>query len=165
MMSTMADLTDAEVRLRAFQFLEDASTRFSGPLPRDLLVAGFEMAGRRVPLMGPQGIFKPAVIPEIPLSITTAPIVEGRSPRYDDTQGPDELLRYRYRGEDPQHHENVGLRLAMRQRAPLIYFYGVERGWYLAEWPVFIVGDDPAKLTFMVEFGERQDLDRSATAD
>jgi putative restriction endonuclease len=38
----------------------------------------------------------------------------------------------------------------MRQRVPLVYFHGVVPGKYLAVWPVFIVGDDPAKFTFTV---------------
>ena len=39
--------------------------------------------------MGPQGIFKPAVVPEVPLSITTVPVVEGRDRPYEDEVGAD----------------------------------------------------------------------------
>jgi putative restriction endonuclease len=106
--------------------------------------------------MGPQGIFKPKAIPEIPLSITTVPIVDGEDRPYDDGFGEDGLLRYRYRGSDPFHHENVGLRLAMQRQVPLIYFHGVIPGLYLAEWPVYIVGDNPAALTFTVGVEERR---------
>jgi putative restriction endonuclease len=98
-----------------------------------------------VPLLGPQGIFKPAVLPELPLSITTAP--DGP---YDDSFTPAGLLSYRYRGVDPNHRDNVGLREAMRLKTPLVYFHGVVPGQYLAIWPVFIVGDDPSGLTFTV---------------
>lgn len=100
--------------------------------------------------MGPQGIFKPAVIPEIPLNITTAPVVAGKDRPYADEMGPDAFLRYRYRGFNPNHHENVGLRKAMTRQVPLVYLYGTGRGLYRPEWPVFIVGDDPAALTFTV---------------
>ena len=100
--------------------------------------------------MGPQGIFKPAVLPELPLSITTVPVVEGRPRPYEHEVGSDAFLRYRYRGEDPDHHENVGLRKAMQRQVPLIYLYGIVPGRYRLEWPVFIVGDDPASLTFTV---------------
>lgn len=41
-------------------------------LPRSLLAEGFAYAGTRVPLLGPQGIFKPRIL-TAPLSITTAP--------------------------------------------------------------------------------------------
>jgi putative restriction endonuclease len=67
-------------------------------------------------------------------------------------------MQYKYRGTDAMHRDNVGLRLAMHRRSPLIYFYGLVPGWYAAEWPVYIVTDDPGSLTFSVEIGERQSL-------
>ena len=153
----MDDL-DAHVRLAAFRFLEE-QVRLApedGALARDLLTRGFNYEGQRVPLMGPQGIFKPRILREIPLSITTVPITEGETRPYDDAFGPDGLLRYRYRGTNPAHHENVGLRTAMHRQVPLIYFHGVVPGLYVAEWPVYIVGDDPAALTFTVSVEERR---------
>ena len=98
---------------------------FGDVLPRKTLAQGFVLNDTRVPLLGPQGIFKPAVL-EVPLSITTAP-----SGPYDDSFGP-ELLRYRYRGTDPSHRDNVGLRLALEHRLPLVYFFGLMPGKYLA---------------------------------
>jgi len=68
-------------------------------------------------------------------------------------------LRYRYRGTDPHHRENVGLREAMRRGVPLIYFYGVIPGRYAAEWPVYVVADDPAALTFSVAMDDVARLD------
>jgi putative restriction endonuclease len=53
-----------------------------GALPEKLLEQGFTYEGRRVPLLGPQGIFKPRVLREIRLSITTIPIVEGETRPY-----------------------------------------------------------------------------------
>jgi putative restriction endonuclease len=41
----------------------------------------------------------------------------------------------------------------MRRRVPLIYLHGVAEGWYVAAWPVFIVQDDPAGLTFTALVG------------
>lgn len=148
-----ADEMDAFVRARAFAFLEDLSLSYGQALPRDLLVRGFELDGLRVPLMGPQGIFKPAVLPKsvgIPLSITTTPPVEGKPRPYEDSVDESGLIRYRYRGTDPRHHENVGLRKAMLQRKPLVYFFGLMEGKYAAAWPSFIVGDDLQNLTFTV---------------
>jgi putative restriction endonuclease len=136
------DDIDAEVRLAAFRFLEEQRRLASdeGVLTRKVLEQGFVYEGHRVPLMGPQGI-KPRVLHQMPLSITTVPVVEGEARPYDDAFGEDGLLRYRYRGTDPRHHENVGLRLAMQRRVPLIYFHGVVPGLYVAEWPVYIVGE------------------------
>ncbi len=143
---------DSQVRSLAFRWLREQVDRLGDDvLPRALLAQGFVFQGSRVPLLGPQGIFKPRVLPEIPLSITTAP----RGP-YDDSFGSDGLLAYRYRGTDPGHRENVGLRLAMRHGIPLVYFHGVVPGKYLAVWPVFIVGDDPQGLTFTVAVDDAQ---------
>jgi putative restriction endonuclease len=150
--------SDQAVRLAAFRFLEE-QLRLSGEegaIRRSVLERGFVLEGERVPLLGPQGIFKPRVLDAIPLSITTVPVVQGEARPYDDAFGPDGLLRYRYRGTDPSHHENRGLRLAMQLQVPLVYFHGIVPGLYAAEWPVFIVGDDPAGLTFTVSVDERR---------
>jgi putative restriction endonuclease len=48
------------VRLAAFAFLTEQTQLHGEVLPRDQLAAGFQLDGQRVPLMGPQGIFKPA---------------------------------------------------------------------------------------------------------
>lgn len=151
-------IDDAQIRLAAFKFLEEQRRLAAdeGVLPRKILVEGFVHEGQRVPLMGPQGIFKPRVLVDIPLSITTVAVVEGETRPYDDAFGEDGRLRYRYRGRDPQHHENVGLRLALQRRVPLIYFHGIVPGLYVAEWPVYIVGDEPERLTFTVSVDDRR---------
>ncbi len=147
---------DRRVRLAAFAFLEEQTIRHGEVLPRDILARGFDWQGTRVPFLGPQGIFKPAVLPYIPLSITTAPEVPGKPRPYDDEHRPDGLLRYRYRGTDPSHRDNAGLREAYRSRTPLIYFFGLVPGRYLPVWPVFIEHDDPAELCFHVTVDDRR---------
>ena len=62
---------------------------------------------------------------------------------------------YRYRGTDPRHRDNHGLREAMRLRVPLAYFFGVVKGQYIPVFEVFIVGDDPTQLQFRVAFEDR----------
>lgn len=52
------------------------------------------------------------------------------------------------------HRDNVGLRLAMRDRKPLAYFLGIVPGKYLPIFPVFIVGDDPNSLAFVVDLAQ-----------
>ena len=137
-------MTDADVRRAAFAWLSEQVELHDDVLPRDILARGFTFAGERVPLLGPQGIFKPRIM-ELPLSITT--IVNGP---YTDSFNSDDLLNYKYRGMNPNHHDNVGLRELMKRRQPLIYFHALVPGKYLASWPVFVVGDDPAALTFAV---------------
>jgi hypothetical protein len=46
---------------------------------------------------------------------------------YDDVFRRDGILRYRYRGSDPAHRDNVGLRKLMSERIPLIYFRPLNR--------------------------------------
>ncbi len=145
---------DSRLRLRAFDFLSEQTQLHGEILPRETLATGFQFEGTRVPLVGPQGIFKPAMMPAMPLSITTVPVVEGRDRPYEDDLGSDGLLRYRYRGTDPDHRDNAGLRLAMRRRVPLVYFYGIVPGQYMPVWPIYIVNDDPAGLTFSVAVDE-----------
>ena len=138
---------DMQVRLAAFDFLAEEVRVHGEVLPAGLLRHGFAFQGQQVGLKGVQGIFKPAILPEFPLSITTAPMQPGRAAPYDDGFSADgSALLYRYRGTDPMHHENVGLRGAMQQRRPLVYFHGVVKGEYFAAWPVYVVGDEPAAL-------------------
>ena len=69
---------DGRIRVAAFEFLAEQTRLHGEVLPRETLSRGFLFNGTRVPLVGPQGIFKPAVT-EIPLTITTAPIEIGRA--------------------------------------------------------------------------------------
>jgi putative restriction endonuclease len=158
-------LDDTRVRLRAFEFLAEQTGRHGDELPRAVLERGFDLDGARVPLVGPQGIFKPAVLPDMPLTITTVPPVPGRPAPYDDAMDEDGGLRYRYRGDDPRHRDNAGLRLAMARGAPLIYLFGTVPGWYAPTWPVLVVGDDPARRTFTVGADDARQIPALLAAD
>ncbi len=140
---------DSRVRLAAFAWLRQQTALHGDVLPWHLLLAGFQFEGKRVPLVSQQGIFKPAALPELPLSIRTS-----HDGPYDDSFTTDGLVQYRYRGTDPQHRENVGLRRLMEGRRPLVYLHGVVPGKYLASWPAYVVGDDAARLTFTVQVDE-----------
>jgi putative restriction endonuclease len=135
---------DLQVRLAAFNWLSEQVNLHGDVLPRKLLEQGFEFQGQRIPLVAPQGIFKPQIL-ELPLSITTAP----KGP-YDDYFGKDGFLLYRYRGTDPNHRDNVGLRRVFELKLPLVYLHGIEAGKYLATYPIYIIGDDQSNLTFKV---------------
>jgi putative restriction endonuclease len=162
----MGDLDiDHRVRLAAFQFLDEQALLHGESLPWKALHDGFLWEGQRVPLLGPQGIFKPAVLPDMPLSIATAPPKDGVEPPYDDRFESGELLAYHYRGEDPRHRDNVGLRLAMKRHAPLVYLYGLVKGRYMAFWPVYVVGEDEAACCFKVEVDDRKLALKTELAD
>jgi putative restriction endonuclease len=140
---------EERARLAVFDHLGVLRDRYGEVLPRTALADGAPFDGQRIRLIGPQGIFKPQQL-ALPLSITTVAPKPGHEPPYPDRAEGD-LLRYAYRGTDPQHRDNVGLRWAMQKGTPLVYFLGVVPGHYLATWPVHIVEDDPAALTFTVD--------------
>lgn len=140
---------DFLVRAAAFEFLTQQVQLHGDSLPRRVLEKGFLYADFRVPLIGPQGIFKPAIL-ETPISITTVPVVEGSPRPYEDDVSFDGLILYRYRGKEPQHPDNRGLRRAMERKIPLVYFYGTVPGCYVPSFPCYIVADNPRTLTFSV---------------
>lgn len=152
-----ADLAvDELVRAQAFALVRELNVAHEGVIPFAPLSEGLQFQGQRVPLIGPQGIFKPRVL-KLPLSITTSP-----SSPYNDTFTPEGSLKYSYRGTDPHHVDNVGMREVMRLGRPLVYLHGVVKGRYLAAWPVYVTGDDPARLTFTVEFDDQPAIEYSA---
>lgn len=140
--------------------LRDAAMEFVVSQPGDTVssdvVQEFVFNGRRVPLMDRQrGIRKPAILAAA-LSIRTTYTPPGKTPPYLDVEGPDGLLRYMYRGTDPEHHENVALRAAMTQELPLIWFFGIAPGRYLARCPVWIVAEERGLHRFAVAVDEGQ---------
>ena len=105
------------------------------------------MDGYHIPLIAQWGIWKPGMA-RVPLSISTAPRAESEQDGSVDGFNAAGQLRYMYRGTLPYQHQ--GLRDAMRLIVPLIYFRGVARGLYRVSWPVYIIGDDEASMTFTV---------------
>ena len=113
-------------------------------------LAQFHFEGQRVPLIDPQrGIRKPAVL-DAALTFRTTFTRPGQRMPYDDAEGPDGLLRYKYRGENPLHPENVAMRRAFERRLPLVWFFGVAPGVYVPRYPVWLVADEPDQLQFAV---------------
>ncbi len=119
-------MDEIQVRLAAFAWLSKQS-EVDDVFSWADLQRGFYFQGQRVTLVGQPGIWKPKVFAEIPLSIRTA-----SSGPYDDAVTDDGFLLYRYRGTDPGHRDNAGLREAMRQQIPLVYFHALIPGRYLA---------------------------------
>lgn len=79
----------------------------------------------------------------MPVSITTS----NKGPYKLDDIGEDGFLTYAYRGTDPGHRDNAGLRNAMRTRTPLVYFKEMEGHRYQAVWPVIVLDDMPPLLS------------------
>ena len=107
-------------------------------------IKDFELDGSPFLLQsGQQGIRKPAGW-DAALSFQTVYRAPGAKRPYEDDIGSDGLIRYAWRGEDPDHPENRGLRKAMAERLPLIWFVGVAmnpaRFQVIA--PVYIVAEE-----------------------
>lgn len=147
---------DRAVRVAAFDWLNIQKALHGDVLSRSLLEQGFTFQGQRVPIVGPKGIFKPALLPDMPLSITTIP----GGPYDDDLRDGTSVIRYRYRGTEPTHHDNVGVRLAKETQTPLIYCYRVMKGRYIVSYPVFVSADDPGNLTFDIQLDDEIGLSR-----
>ena len=135
-------MNDDSIRLAAFDWLQEQVALKGDALPRELLIQGFMYQGYQVKLMGPKGIWKPKVM-QWPISITTVP----NSP-YDDGAFADGSWHYKFRGTDPYHPDNVGLREVMNQQKPLIYFFGITPGVYVPQWPVFLLQENREHLSF-----------------
>lgn len=135
---------DHLLRMAAFQYLDRLRLTEGDVLPWSALASGFSYQGTKVPLIGAAGIWKPQAL-DVPISITTSP----KNP-YGDSIGDDGLLSYRYQGSAARSYDNDGLRRAMNEARPLIYFHGLDKGLYSALWPAVIVADDPATRTFSV---------------
>jgi len=96
------------------------------------------------------GIWKPAGF-EAALSISTTYTPPGGRRPYDDIMfGPDGMARYKWRGTNPDHADNRALRAALRLSLPLIWFIGSTRGRYAAEYPVYLVKEEPDQHQFAV---------------
>lgn len=126
----------------------------------------FSFEGDPLALMDRQrGIRKPWQLTAA-LSIRTTYTPPGERPPYDDAVGPDGLTRYKYRGTNPVHPENVALRTAFEQRLPLIWFVGTSPGHYVPIYPIWIVGEDPRALEFVLAPDRAQTfLQPGVTAD
>jgi putative restriction endonuclease len=123
----------------------------------------FEYAGGTHRIVGTQtGIWRVRAHSSAAISILTAYVPEGGARPYEDAVGPDGMLRYKYRGTDPQLADNVWLRRAMEQRLPLVWFVGIrhvpgtKRQLFAPQFPVWLVAEEPDRHQFVVAVEEAQ---------
>lgn len=146
---------DMRLRRAAMAWLDERASGGEEFVTGDEL-APFRFEGQRIALVDRQrGIRKPAIL-EAALSIKTTYTPQGQEPPYADREGRDGLLRYKYRGNDPGHAENVALRQAHDRQLPLLWFVGVAPGIYLPRYPIWLVADEPQQLQFVVAMDESQ---------
>jgi putative restriction endonuclease len=146
----MNDL-EIQIRLAAFDWLRSLIESHGETLDYTVLNNGFIFKGQQVHMIGQTGIWKPKQC-KYPIAVTTS--TKGvYEDQYDED---DEYIVYKYRGTDPNHHDNVGLRNLILHNLPLIYYKGISRGKYIPIFPVYIHHDDPANLQVFLQVEERK---------
>nr|WP_306428352.1 MULTISPECIES: HNH endonuclease [unclassified Brevibacterium] len=111
----------------------------------------FQFRGEAFSLRGQQGIRKPAKF-DAALTVQTNLPKKGREHPYEDSIGEDGLPRYSWRGDDPDQFENVGLRVAMRQHLPIIWFWQISKSpsKYNVIAPVYVIGEEVERKRFVL---------------
>jgi putative restriction endonuclease len=147
-------LVDQQVRAAMFAYLDRLTARHPEGVPSAELNQ-FAVAGRPLKLVVQPGIWKPAEL-DAALSIRTTYTAPDQLPPYADDISAGGLVKYAYRGTDPNHSDNRALRAAMRDQLPLAYFIGVAKSVYQANFPVYVVGERPDEHAFLVAVDEAQ---------
>jgi putative restriction endonuclease len=162
---TDSDSYDAQLRVAMFAHLELLARLNPDGALRSADINAFVFQGQPMRLIVQTGIWKPAPL-EAALTIRTTYTRPDQRTPYDDDLGADGLLRYKYRGTDPNHSDNRALRTAMAKQSPLAYFIGIASGLYLARFPVWLLAEDRVQHEFAVAVdpGQRE-LDLSSLAE
>lgn len=142
--------TEDQIRAAAMNWLVQVTLSGTTPVSRDQLANDFFFAGQRFPLVDRgRGIRKPQGW-SAALSIMTAAPTPGKPSPYDDVVGSDGLHRYKFRRDEGGHAENESLRVAMRTQVPLIWFVGLQPGWYQPLFPEYLVEEEPEDEQFVL---------------
>jgi putative restriction endonuclease len=125
-------------------------------------LASIEVHGEPVRIVGTQtGIWKPKQLTAA-ISILTGFYPSEKARPYADGLGPDDLLRYKWRGDNPQHADNRALRSAMELGLPLVWFLGVgfegktQTQVFEPFLPVWLIAEEPDQQQFVVAVDEAQ---------
>ena len=156
-----SELDDLAFRESIFGWLR-SEMRVRDTFTRDDL-SRFEFQGQRHRLVGTMtGIWRVKSISDAAVSILTAFAPDEAKRPYEDTVGPDGMLRYKYRGTDPYQADNVWLRTAMRRHLPLVWFTGIgyvpgtRTQVFRPEFPVWLVAEEPDQHQFVVAVDQSQ---------
>ncbi|RVW03099.1 HNH endonuclease [Rhodococcus xishaensis] len=148
---------DARLRREAMRFLTIRTNDGLDSITRKELL-DFTFDGNMFRLVDPtRGIRKPEELSSA-LSIMTTYRAKGSKRPYEDELGGDGFLRYKWSGTKPEATDNKGLRAAMAQQVPLIWFYGVGASRFHPIYPVYVVDEEPDKHQFVVAIDAARDL-------
>lgn len=145
----MSDLDfDEQLRGAAFAYLDSIGAR-TGPVTEQQL-ASFVFEDRRISLIQyMRGIRVVAGLPDA-LSIRTTFTARPEDRPYEDDDGLDGYRRYKWQGHNHDASDNNAVRHTIESGKPLIYFVGVAKSLYVANYPVWIVGEEPEQEQFIV---------------
>ena len=159
-------MRDEDVRTSCFLALAVLQAQFGHELSYDpVLKQGFNFRGTRAPFLNYQkGIYRAAVQRgPAALSIQTS----FRSP-YPDAARDDEFL-YAYRDGPIDQPDNRALRAAFELGVPVVYFFATKPGVYHAQYPWWVVRDDPSMRLVALQpgkfVGALDELEPAAIAD
>jgi putative restriction endonuclease len=143
---------DDELRAVCFRTLDALRAQHGDELPyRNVLEHGFMWRNVRVPFLSTQkGIFR-ARVQSGPAALAVQTSAD--SP-YRDTETDDGFL-YDYRSGPIDQADNRALRAAFEHNVPLVYYVGIEPGWYRPEYPIYVVDDDVAARQVLLSPGRR----------
>jgi putative restriction endonuclease len=125
----------------------------------------FEYKGGQHRLIGPfTGIWKVTSLSDSSIAISTAYVPDGSPRPYEDGEGADGLQRYKWRGTDPNHSDNRGLRRAMERHLPMLWLVGIgyvpgtREQLFEPRFPVYLIGEEQAEHQFVVGLEESQEI-------
>jgi putative restriction endonuclease len=119
-------------------------------------IADFTFEGAPLRLKDRQrGIWKPRQL-QAALSIMTAYTPPGKERPYEDAEGADGHLRYKWRGDDPMHADNRALRRACEAGLPLMWFIGIQPSIYQVLFPVYLMGEEKTEKQFVALIDDAQ---------
>jgi putative restriction endonuclease len=148
---------DAALRIGVFAYLDRLTSTSPDGSVSSAAINQFQFRGEPLKLIVQTGIWKPAQLTAA-LTIRTTFTPPNQTPPYVDLQGDDGLVRYKYRGTDPNQSDNRALREAMVRHLPLAYFVGIDRATYLPRYPVWLIAEDPERHEFTLALDEGQRL-------
>lgn len=145
---------DAQFRADLFTFL-DTKKDGAGLITWQQLKEFQLSSGRNVAIIGQNGIQRPRGLGLLgAVTILTTYRAKQSERPYDDRVGEDGYVRYKWKGVRGETWDNEALRQAMQFKLPLVWFRGVDTGVYEALYPVWIAGEEPSAMQFVLAFDE-----------
>jgi len=142
------DSFDDRLRATASEYVRALEARNGGLVSQQELDE-FQFEEKRLPLLQHMRGIRVVAGLDAALTIRTTYRLRPEDRPYEDDIGPDGYPRYKWRGADPQSHDNRALRQAMLLGKPLIWFIAVSAGLF-RPLRVWLVDEEPDQRQFVV---------------